>query len=33
MTGVVVENVGAIPDEAALRETIRRRVEAAGTSF
>ena len=33
MTGAVVEDVGAIPDEAALRETIRRRVEAAGTSF
>ena len=33
MTGAVVENVGAIPEEAALRETIRRRVEAAGTSF
>ncbi|HWD58873.1 MAG TPA: presqualene diphosphate synthase HpnD [Stellaceae bacterium] len=33
MTGTVVEDFGAIPDEAALRETIRRRVEAAGTSF
>jgi len=33
VTGAVVEDVGAIPDEAALRETIRRRVEAAGTSF
>src|SRR5579863_2765248 len=33
MTGAVVENVGKVADEAALRETIRRRVEAAGTSF
>ena len=33
MTGVTLDSVGAIPDEASLRETIRRRVEAAGTSF
>ena len=33
MTGVALDSVGAIPDEASLRETIRRRVEAAGTSF
>jgi phytoene synthase len=30
---VAVVSVGAISDDAALRETIRRRVEAAGTSF
>lgn len=33
MTGAAVDSVGAIADETALRETIRRRVEAAGTSF
>ena len=33
MTGTVWESVGAAPDDAALREAIRRRVEAAGTSF
>ncbi|HXP05097.1 MAG TPA: presqualene diphosphate synthase HpnD [Stellaceae bacterium] len=33
MTGAALDGVGAIPDEASLRETIRRRVEAAGTSF
>ncbi len=33
MTGAAIDSVGAIPDEASLRETIRRRVEAAGTSF
>jgi phytoene synthase len=33
VTGVALDSVGAIPDEASLRETIRRRVEAAGTSF
>ena len=33
MTGTAVDNVGAASDEAALREAIRRRVEAAGTSF
>lgn len=33
MTGAAVDSVGAIADEASLRETIRRRVEAAGTSF
>ena len=33
MTGAALDGVGAMPDDAALRETIRRRVEAAGTSF
>jgi presqualene diphosphate synthase len=33
MTETVSDNVGAIPDETALREAIRRRVEAAGSSF
>jgi len=33
VTGMALDSVGAIPDEASLRETIRRRVEAAGTSF
>ena len=33
MTGAALDSAGPIPDEAALRETIRRRVEAAGTSF
>jgi len=33
VTGAALDGVGAIPDEASLRETIRRRVEAAGTSF
>jgi phytoene synthase len=33
VTGTVLDNVGAASDEASLRETIRRRVEAAGTSF
>ena len=33
MTGAALDSVGAFPDEASLRETIRRRVEAAGTSF
>ena len=33
MTGAALDSVGSIPDEASLRETIRRRVEAAGTSF
>jgi squalene synthase HpnD len=33
MTGAALDSIGAISDEAALRETIRRRVEAAGTSF
>ena len=33
MTEMAVDSVGAISDDAALRETIRRRVEAAGTSF
>jgi squalene synthase HpnD len=30
---MALDSVGAIPDEASLRESIRRRVEAAGTSF
>src|SRR5688572_1249754 len=33
MTGAVLDNVGAAPDDAALREAVRRKVEAAGTSF
>ncbi|MGD9615442.1 MAG: presqualene diphosphate synthase HpnD [Alphaproteobacteria bacterium] len=33
MTGTLSENVRAIPDETALRDAIRRKVEAAGTSF
>jgi phytoene synthase len=33
VTGTALDNVGAASDEAALREAIRRRVEAAGTSF
>jgi presqualene diphosphate synthase len=33
MTETVSEGVGTMPDDAALRETIRQRVEAAGTSF
>jgi len=33
MTETTVDSVGTIPDEPALREAIRRRVEAAGTSF
>jgi squalene synthase HpnD len=33
VTGAALDGVGAISDEASLRETIRRRVEAAGTSF
>jgi squalene synthase HpnD len=33
VTGAALDSVGAIPDEALLRDTIRRRVEAAGTSF
>jgi phytoene synthase len=33
MTESVWDNVGEQPDEAALREAIRQRVEAAGTSF
>jgi squalene synthase HpnD len=33
VTGAALDSVGAIPDDAALRDTIRRRVEAAGTSF
>jgi phytoene synthase len=33
VTGASLDSVGAISDETSLRETIRRRVEAAGTSF
>jgi len=33
VTGAILDDVGPVADEAALRETIRRRVEAAGTSF
>ncbi len=33
MTDAVSDSVGAIPDDAALRESIRQRVESAGTSF
>src|SRR4051812_35080207 len=33
MTETISGQVGALPDEVALREAIRRRVEAAGTSF
>ena len=33
MTEAVSDGVGTMPDDAALRETIRQRVEAAGTSF
>jgi phytoene synthase len=33
MTETVSDGVGTIPDDAALRETIRQRVERAGTSF
>ena len=33
MIGATVDEVGSVPDEAALRDTIRRRVEAAGASF
>jgi phytoene synthase len=33
MSDTVTDGAGSIPDDAALRETIRRRVETAGTSF
>lgn len=33
MTGAALDDVGPGADDAQLRETIRRRVEAAGTSF
>ncbi|HEX5452219.1 MAG TPA: presqualene diphosphate synthase HpnD [Stellaceae bacterium] len=33
MTGTFVESVGAAPDDAELREVIRRKVSAAGSSF
>jgi phytoene synthase len=33
MTGAVWGSVGAAPDDAALREAVRQKVEAAGTSF
>jgi presqualene diphosphate synthase len=33
VTGAAIDGVGPLADDASLRETIRRRVEAAGTSF
>src|SRR5437870_4340051 len=33
MSETLSDSVGAIPDDAALRESIRQRVESAGTSF
>jgi len=33
MTGTVWDTVGTVPDEQSLRQAIRQRVEAAGTSF
>jgi len=33
MTETVSDSVGVIPDDVALRESIRQRVESAGTSF
>jgi phytoene synthase len=33
MTGTVWDSVGQIPDDRSLREAIRQKVEAAGTSF
>jgi len=33
MTDTVSDSVGAVPDDAALRESIRQRIESAGTSF
>ena len=33
MTGTVWHTVGAAPDAESLRQAIRQRVEAAGTSF
>src|SRR4029077_15816228 len=33
MSDTASERIGAIPDDAALRESIRQRVESAGTSF
>jgi squalene synthase HpnD len=33
VSGTALDDFGATPDDASLRETIRRRVEAAGTSF
>jgi phytoene synthase len=33
MTGTVLDTIGAIPDDESLRQAIRQRVEAAGTSF
>ncbi|HTT80905.1 MAG TPA: squalene/phytoene synthase family protein, partial [Stellaceae bacterium] len=33
MSEQVADGVGSIPDDSALREAIRRKVEAAGTSF
>src|SRR3954467_7018335 len=33
MTATIPDNVGPVPDDTALRDAIRRKVEAAGTSF
>jgi phytoene synthase len=33
MTGNVLDGVGPVPDDESLREAIRQKVEAAGTSF
>ena len=33
MTGTVWDSIGEIPDDRSLREAIRQKVEAAGTSF
>jgi phytoene synthase len=33
VTGAALDSVGTVPDDASLRDTIRKRVEAAGTSF
>ena len=33
MSGTALDSVGPIPDERALRESVRRKVAAAGTSF
>src|SRR3954447_7418907 len=33
MTATLPDQVGPVPDDTALRDAIRRKVEAAGTSF
>jgi presqualene diphosphate synthase len=33
VTGATLDSVGTVSDDASLRDTIRRRVQAAGTSF